>query len=243
MNLISLNPKHVMEKIDDAIFSRSFIKRYGIPRHHVRMKSNKWSFVKMNAEDYETLGIIPGKNGNMLAAYDKWRQELIDHPASTARPKPIRVKETRGFGCFTKTYERTVPFIIGYNVLLLTGLEQSAKRDTGDAADSGVTHCRLGSDGTAEDESHTDILRGIGNVKAYDTDGQRSVPSGTQSSKYTMTFIADDDGYNLPATVQELAQFNAASSYVAHSRIKIPSFTLAAGEAILSQLNETMQNG
>lgn len=219
-------------------FDTEFEKRYGIPANHALIKGQVWKFTKFDSKEFDNLGIKwGGTKYNQAKARDKVEkifEEMREKPKTTITPKLITLPKLK----------QKVLQIQSYNVLLNAGLEESAKRDTKEASPvNGVTHVGLGTDGTAELETQTGLISATGNRKEYDVDGSRTVPTGTQTAKYFMLFDADADGYTLPVTLREGAQYNQLAGGIAHSRVKYPDFLLESGEAILSQINETHANG
>ncbi len=244
--LVSLHLAPDVQKVDgidirlkEKIYREMFYDKFGCEPEHAKVKHQRWSFMKFVGQDLDTLNLKAGrqhKNHN-LAKIEQLRQELRNNPATTIKPLAIIRSGSKDVHEFTKD-----------NILLEDGMTQSASRDTGDSGESatgGVTHAQLGTSNAGEDETHAGLQAATGNRKAYDsaTGGSRSVPADSKTAKYIMPFYADTDGYSLPVVIREAGQYNAAASGVGHSRLVTPDFTLAAGEAILSQINEIMANG
>ena len=193
------------------------------PVGHRVTKGQVWHIGKFNQQ--ELLPQLPKPGGSQINQdwyshkMEKLIQEIYFRPFTTIKPSK---------------WVRT------WNVLLLVGLEEAAKRDIAQTSSS-IRYIRLGTDGTAENESQTGLITGTGNWKEYAVSGARSVASGTQTAKYSMIFL-DTDGYALPVTLREGSQ-NTLNPGIAHSRVQFPDFLLSSGEAILTQINETLVNG
>jgi hypothetical protein len=235
--------------MDKSDFEKEFERRFGIGSTHARVRGQKWLVQKYRSDDIKSLGIKWGDSNRHSASdtLEKLRQEQLDNPNTTLKPLPIIANYDslrHDANWKAENPHCTELTILKDNVLLLTGMEESQKRDTNEASPAnGVTHVQLGSDGTAELESQTGLLSAVGNRKEYAVDGSRTVPTGTQTAKYYMVFDADTDGFSLPQVIREAAQFNQASGGIAHSRLKSPDFTLESGEAVLTQINVIDANG
>ena len=220
------------------VFREVFREKYDTDPEHVAMRRQRWSFIKLKAHDMLNLDLKPGKQefNNTLRKIEQWRQELLDKPSTTIQPLQI-----------AGSHQKPVHEILKDNIILDTGLGKAAERDTGDSGEVttpyGVNKVRLGGSSAAEDAGNAGVLSPLGNYKAYDTSGNRSVPTGSKTGKYIMTFYADTDGFTgLPNNINEAGQYS--ESLVAHSRLKLlTTITLNSGEALLSQINEINSNG
>jgi len=185
------------------------------PVGHRVTKGQVWHIGKFRKD--ELFSQIPEKDyGKEL---DNLTQEIYFNPNNTIKP---------------------LQWIRKWNVLTLVGLEECAKRDTGQTTTT-ITHVQLGTDGTAENESQTVLGAPVGTRKQYSTQGTRIVLSGTQTAKYSMVFL--DTDFTVPITLREAGQFTLVAGGIMHSRIQYPDFTLNTGEVIVTQINETLVNG
>lgn len=133
------------------------------------------------------------------------------------------------------------------NIVLQQGLTESAKRDSG-ASTSAIDYMSLGTDGTAESESHTDLqteLSGSPYVrKQLSTLGSRAVVNYTV--KYGMLWKTTDvpSSASIPITIREAGiHWHVSDSAKCHARVAFSDFALDSGDLLVIQINETMANG
>ncbi len=133
------------------------------------------------------------------------------------------------------------------NVILSQGLTESANRDIGSSSTS-VDFVSLGTSGTAEAESQTDLqteLSGSPYVrKQCSTQGARAVV-GTVV-KYGMLFTTSDvpSASSIPITIREAGlHWHVSDASKCHARLAFSDFALDAGDLLVIQANETMSNG
>lgn len=133
------------------------------------------------------------------------------------------------------------------NIILQQGLSESAKRDSG-ASSSAIDYMSLGTDGTAESESHTDLqaeLSGSPYVrKQLSTLGSRAVVNYT--SKYGMIWTTADvpSAESIPITIREAGiHWHLSDASKCHARVAFSDFALDSGDLLVVQINETMANG
>jgi len=223
--------------MNDKHFDRAFEGRFGIPIQHASVKGQMWGISKFDKEDLQSQGFKWGKShaDETIRKVEAMMKEIITKPGSTIKPKLIRGFDGK---------MRKILFL--WNVLLLVGLEQAAKRDTNDQGTEtpgGVSHMQLGTNGATENETNaTHVLTAAGNRKDYDVDGSRAVAATTQLAKYIMTF-SDTDGFTPPVTIREGGQVNDLTAGIGHSRVQIPDLLFESGDAILTQINELQANG
>ena len=133
------------------------------------------------------------------------------------------------------------------NVILSQGLTESAKRDAG-ISTSSIDYVSLGTDGTAESESQTDLqteLSGTPYVrKQLSVAGARAVVGVV--AKYGMLFTTADvpSASSIPITIREAGlHWHISDASKCHARLAFSDFSLDAGDLLVIQANETMSNG
>lgn len=133
------------------------------------------------------------------------------------------------------------------NVILTQGLTESAKRDAG-LSSSEIDYVSLGTDGTAESESQTDLqaeLSGSPYVrKQLSVAGARAVVGVV--AKYGMLFTTSDvpSASSIPITIREAGlHWHVSDASKCHARLAFSDFSLDAGDLLVIQANETMSNG
>lgn len=133
------------------------------------------------------------------------------------------------------------------NIILQNGLAESAKRDIGTSS-TAIDYMSLGTTGTAESESHTDLqaeLSGSPYVrKQLSTLGSRAVVNYT--SKYGMIWTTSDvpSASSIPITIREAGiHWHVSDASKCHARVAFSDFALDSGDLLVVQINETMANG
>jgi len=133
------------------------------------------------------------------------------------------------------------------NIILQNGLAESAKRDIGTSS-TAIDYMSLGTSGTAESESHTDLqaeLSGSPYVRRQlSTLGSRAVVNYT--SKYGMLWTTAHvpSSASIPITIKEAGiHWHATDASKCHARVAFSDFALDAGDLLVVQINETMANG
>ena len=133
------------------------------------------------------------------------------------------------------------------NVILTQGLTESAKRDAG-LVSTAIDYVSLGTDGTAEAESQTDLqaeLSGSPYVrKQLSVAGARAVVGVV--AKYGMLFTTSDvpSASSIPITIREAGlHWHVSDASKCHARLAFSDFSLDAGDLLVIQANETMSNG
>lgn len=208
-------------------FMKMFQARTGIPYEHANIRGDTWRLGKWNEKEfYDTLGKITyGKHGNFANKLGKLILENDENPGKTLRPIELRN-----------------PI---FNILLLGGLTESAKRDTNEvtgtppSATTGIDWIGVGTDGTAESQSQTGLIAAYGSRKQFSVSGQRKVTN--QTANYNMLF--SDSDLTVPVILKEAVLYNLSSGGTAHARVQYPDFALAAGQIITFQVKELMANG
>jgi hypothetical protein len=213
--------KELQEKFGsdaEKYMQRWFQLKYGTPIDHAKISSEKWTISRFRKDELESQGIIYGNNGNLIQVLDKIEQECNDNPNTSLH----RLQ-----------YEKDLT-----NILLLLGLTESAKRDTGETSTT-IDWIGTGTSATAEDESQAGLISAYGSRKQFSVSGQRKVIN--QTAKYNMVF--SDTDLTVPVNLTEGATYTLSSGGIAHARLNFPSFPLTSGEVITFQINETHQNG
>lgn len=158
----------------------------------------------------------------VIDEFEKWQNEFFEKPATTVRPKH---------------------FDLINNVLALTGLTESAKRDTGETTTT-VKFMGIGTGATAESESQTALVTELSGApyarKDLSVEGQRKVLN--QTAKWGVTWD-DGDVTSVPVTLKEAGLFTASTGGIMHARVRHSDFTLNSGDLYVVQLNELHANG
>jgi hypothetical protein len=187
----------------------------GLPKH-IHLSADIWTMAKFRADE------IQFRPRYVIDDFERWMDEFRTNPMSTVRPTQIDVKN---------------------NILALTGLTESAKRDDGETATT-VRYLGIGTGTTAEDQNQTTLVTEIVGApyarKDLSTTGQRKVYN--QTGKYGVTW-ADTDLPTIPVTLREAALFTASSSGIMHARVLHNAFTINTGDLYVVQLNELHANG
>ena len=133
------------------------------------------------------------------------------------------------------------------NVVLTQGLSESAKRDTGIVSNS-VDYVSLGTDGTSESESQTDLQAELSGTpyarKQASVSGARAVVG--QTAKYGMLFTTADvpTASSIPITIREAGlHWHVSDASACHARVAFSDFSLDSGDLLVIQINESMSNG
>jgi hypothetical protein len=133
------------------------------------------------------------------------------------------------------------------NVVLTQGLTESCKRDAGLVSNS-VDYVSIGTDGTSESESQTDLqaeLSGSPYVrKQTSVSGARAVVGTT--AKYGMLFTTSDvpSASSIPITIREAGlHWHVSDASKCHARVSFSDFALDSGDLLVIQINESMSNG
>jgi hypothetical protein len=191
----------------------------GVSRH-VNLQTDHWILTGWKADE------INFKNSTTIVdEHEKILNEIVEcegKPGKTVLP----------------TYVETVN-----NVLTLTGLTESAKRDTGEVSTT-IDYVGLGLSSTAESESHTSLQSensgGSYARRRLSTQGQRKVVN--QTSKYGVLW-EDSHVSAVPLSITEAGLFTAATSGIMHARVVFSTFTMSSGDLFVVQVNELHQNG
>ena len=133
------------------------------------------------------------------------------------------------------------------NIILQNGLAESAKRDIGTSS-TAIDYMSLGTNGTAESESHTDLqaeLSGSPYVRRQlSTLGSRAVVNYTTKYGMLWTTAHVPSSASIPITIKEAGiHWHATDASKCHARVAFSDFALDAGDLLVVQINETMANG
>lgn len=183
---------------------------------HVSLSVDVWTIAKFRQDDFN-----PRRN-KIIDEFEKWAEEFKQNPTTTC--KPIQMEVTN-------------------NILTLTGLTESAKRDTAETSTS-VRYMGIGNGSTAESESQTALVAEFSGApyarKDLSVDGQRKVVN--QTAKYGVVWD-DGDVPSVPTTIREAGLFTASSNGIMHARVLHSDFSLASGDLYVVQINELHANG
>jgi hypothetical protein len=186
-----------------------------IPKH-VHLSADVWTMALFRQNE------IKFHPRRVVDEFEKWQSEFYEKPLSTVRPKQFDVKN---------------------NILALTGLTESAKRDTAETATS-VRYMGIGTGSTAESESQTTLVTedsgGSYARKDFTIEGQRKVVN--QTAKWGVTWD-DGDISAAPLGIREAGLFTLSAAGVMHARVLHSLFTLTTGDLYVVQLNELHANG
>lgn len=184
---------------------------------HYNLSFDQWICAKFKADE------VSFRPKYIIDDFEKWQEEFKTNPYTTIVPDQIYVSP---------------------NVLALTGLTESAKRDTGETSTT-VRHVGLGTGSTAELESQTALvteITGGGYVrKDLTVEGQRKVLN--QTSKFGVAWDDGDVGATIPIILKEGGLFSLSAAGVMHARVRFTDFTLNTGDLFVIQINEQHANG
>jgi len=188
---------------------------------HIHLSKDQWVLSKWKSKDF------PFKSDsnlydNMEKLWNELKNDMDNNKHTTTQPLQHEVKD---------------------NILALTGLTESAKRDTAETSTT-VKWVGLGTGTTAEAESQTalvtELTGGAYTRKDLSVDGTRKVSS--QTAKYGVAF--DDGDVNpVPVTLREAGLFTLSAAGVMHARVLFSAFTINTGDLFVIQLSEQHANG
>ena len=184
---------------------------------HIHLSTDQWILAKFRKAE------CTFRPTHIIDDFEKWQEEFKLNPNTTFKPRKLEVTN---------------------NILALTGLTESAKRDTGETSTT-ARHMGVGTGSTAEAESQTALvteITGGGYVrKDLTLEGQRKVLN--QTAKYGVTFDDGDVGATIPVTLREAGLFTLSTVGVMHARVLFSAFTLNSGDLFVIQINEQHANG
>lgn len=184
--------------------------------NHLHISTDVWTVARFRKDE------VNFRPRHILDDFDKWTDEYLTKPETTAHPQFIQTLN---------------------NVLPLTGLTESAKRDTGETATT-VKFLGIGTGATAEAESQITLVTedtGGGYArKDLSVTGQRKVTS--QTARFGDTFD-DGDVSAVPITLREAGLFTLSAVGVMHARILHSATTLNTGDLHVVQFSELHANG
>jgi len=189
----------------------------GLSRH-VNISTDTWTMSLWNKDEVQF-----HDDHRLLGELEKLQTEIVQTPNTSVLPEKI---ENR------------------HNILSTIGMTESIKRDQGSSSTS-MTHVSVGTSGTAESESHT-------NLQSEDTGGSYArkafASSGTKAftgttAKYAMMF-QDSEVSTTPITLRESGIHWAASGDSnLHARVAFSDFELSSGSLFVVQITEQQANG
>ena len=183
---------------------------------HIHLSTDIWTIAKFRLDDFN-----PRRN-YIIDEFEKWVTEFQSKPTTTFKPQQIEVRN---------------------NILALTGLTESAKRDTAETSTT-VRYMGIGTGSTAESESQSALVTedtgGSYARKDLSTAGQRKVVN--QTAKYGAAWD-DGDVSAVPLGLREAGLFTASTSGIMHARVLHSLFTMSSGDLYVVQLNELHANG
>lgn len=184
--------------------------------HHIHLSADLWTIAKFRIDDFNP------RRQYIIDEFEKWITEFREKPNTTFKPSQIEVRN---------------------NVLTLTGLTESAKRDTAETSTT-IRYMGIGTGDTAESESQSALVAedsgGSYARKDLSSAGQRKVVN--QTAKYGVAWD-DGDVSAVPITLNEAGLFTASSSGIMHARVLHSDFAMASGDLFVVQLNELHANG
>lgn len=230
----------MVDTLSDALITDLTPYIQKLPKH-LHVQCDIWTIAKFRQDG------ISFRSTNIIDEFEKWQQEFLDKPTTTTRPTDIQVL----FGqpkpkiiCEDLPIGRKFEWDRQNNVLSLTGLTESAKRDAGLTATT-VLYAGTGTGQTAEDESQSALVTEL-SVSPYarknlSTSGQRKVVN--QTAKYGITWLDTDLTNSPPITLYEDALFTTITSGVMHARVLHNAFQVNSGDLYVTQLSELHANG
>ena len=189
--------------------------------HHIKINADSWGFTQWDSKDvsFNPTNIIEENEKLLLEV----QNDLVNNRITTARPKKFEAMD---------------------NVILLQGIQESIDRDLGSASTI-LDYCSIGSSGTAEAESQTDLLAEFSDSayarKRFSTIGSHLRVNQTMK----LGMLWDDSVFDAtPRTVRESGVHWASSGAgKCHARVVSTDFVLNAGDLFVVQINELQENG